>query len=189
MFWKGIKYTAVAAFAVLIFGLLLGGGFLYGKVTSDQPLLKSFQNIPEVTDVQIVKNTKKEMDILVVLSEVDDLAATYRSLAQAVQPVAGTKECRLLLTDNRSEELLSAYYDIHYLIQESIATGSFTEMSEKVRKQINNYQITRHRVFIANDYVFVQLHRDGKYLYEVIPRQDDAAVAVVQADAVRRGNG
>jgi len=189
MHFKGIKFAAVAVIAVLVFGLLLGGNFVYGKVTSDQPLFKSFQNVPEVKEVRIIKNTKKEMEILVVLAEVDDLAATYRNLVQTVQPIAGTRECRLLLTDERSDELVNAYYDIHYLIQEGIATGSFAAMAEQVDTRLSPLGLARQRVFVANDYVFVQLHRDGKYLYEVVPRLATAAVAVVPAETAEGVNG
>jgi hypothetical protein len=186
---KGIKLTAVLLIAVLMFGLLLGGKYVYGKVTSDQPLFKSFQNVPEVTGVQILKNTKKEMEILVTLAEVDDLAVAYHNLAQMAQPVAGDRECRLILTDARNEILAKAYYDIHYLIQESIATGAFAAMADKVEERIDRTEINRHRVVVGNEYVFVQLHHDGQYLYEIIPRQEKTAVTVMPADTVRRIKG
>ncbi len=179
MQFKGIRWLAVALAAVLLLGLLLGGRLVYDRVTADQPLFKSLSELKEVKASKIDNNTANSLDIRIELNAVDDLAVSCERMAAAVAPVAGTKPYRLLLTDNRSAALAAAYHQIHFALQEGVATGDFTAMGARVSNYLNEAGLSEHRITVARDFVFVQIHQGDAYLYEIIPRTQAAWVAVL----------
>jgi hypothetical protein len=181
---KGLRLSMIALITLLSLGLLMGGSIVYNKYTSDQPLFKALNGIQEVKNIQLLKNDKKGMTVLAELNEVEDLSSAYRKIAEAVAPVAGSKPYRILLTDNRSTELESVYYRIHYTLQEGIATGNFSVMANDLESRLAEMGFHHYRVYVAQDYVFLQIHQDGKYLYDILPRSADGQVAVVQLNEV-----
>ncbi|NPV71321.1 MAG: hypothetical protein HPY55_11865 [Firmicutes bacterium] len=164
------RIAAVALAIVLSFAALYAGNLYYGKLTVGDPLERVFKETPSVLSFEIAKRQPVTV-VRVTLADVPDLRHVVLSLEEKAAGVLRGQPVRIVVQDTRDQALSAAYYAMHFHIQEALVTGRFSDMSGKVAQVAEGAGLERHRVFIDERNVYVQLHLKGRYLYEVLPRQ------------------
>lgn len=166
-----VRRIAIGVAAMLVtLGLLYCGQLGLKKVVVDDPIANLYRTSPDVVKYQM-ERTSAGITFRVKLREVKDLMVAYRTLEEQTANLMKGRPFRIVLEDERDEELSRAYYRIHFSIQEALATGEFTKMAETVERLTGEMGIRYHRVYVDDRNVYVQIHANGRYLYEVVPRQ------------------
>lgn len=161
----------VASIAVS-FTVLYAVNLLYGKFTVGEPLDRVFKESPAVLSHAVVKREPVTV-VRVKLAEVADLHEEVRALEDRAEGVLKGRDVRVVVEDTRDKALSDAYYSMHFYIQEALATGRFSDMADRVAMRAREAGLERYRVYVGDDNVYVQLHLNGHYLYEILPRRAD----------------
>jgi len=157
--------------ALLVFLALWEGNIWIQERTVMQPLERSLKSLSGVTDVTC-QESSSQVTVSVRLASVPDLFSTYSDIEKTVKRFLGKKSFVIQLQDHRTPALEEAYYNIHFDVQEAIATGGFARMADAVSKKVKAMGLDRYRIFVGPMSVYVQLHQGGDYLYEIVPRPE-----------------
>lgn len=146
----------------LIFGLLLGGKFIYQKNWLDVSIQQQSQQIPGVVSAKIVDNNG-----LKELAVVTDKITNLRQAGLALQKIANDLPIRFF--DQNNDALKKVFGQMQFALQEGISLGNFTEMEQKVRAQAEQAGMELE-LEIDNDAIYVILNQGDAQLIEVLER-------------------
>ncbi|MDP4158338.1 MAG: hypothetical protein Q8911_01055 [Bacillota bacterium] len=156
------RILLISFVGILIFGLLLGGTFVYQKKWVDVSILRQSQQIPGVISAKTVENNgQKEM--LVTTSHLSNL----RTTSQALEKLAGNLPIRYL--DRTNDGLDKLYGQMQFALQEGISRGNFTEMELTVKKQAAEAGV-QLILEMDSDAIYVVMNQGDAQLIEVIER-------------------
>lgn len=165
--FRGYRIWLIAlAFAVTL-GVLFGGQYVIRRERVTRPLYRHFQDIPGVQGFR-VEERKGISHLYIRLGPVDNLQEVYLELEKRALEIMDPGSFEMHLEDRRDGDLEEAYYRLHYYLQEALATGRFSTMAREVERETAG--LDRHRLYVDQRYIFLQLHRGDKYLYAVVPR-------------------
>ncbi len=163
------QVAAVVAGIAVSFSVLYLGNLLYSRFSVGEPLDKVFKQSPAVLSYTVAKRDPVIV-VRVKLAEVQDLHKEVAGLQERAETVSRGRKVSVITEDARDEILSEAYYSIHFHIQEALATGGFSRMAGEIERLAREADLERYKVFVDDDSVYVQLHLNGHYLYEVLPR-------------------
>lgn len=169
---RGMRWPVLIGSVLVTFAVLFGGFALYRHQAVDGSVVRLYRELAGVQDVAIDAGSGP-MTVTVTLGPDAQLASVYQELKSTADRVLGPGHYRLVLHDQRDDAVSKAYYAMHFSLQEANATGRFTAMAESVEKIAAEAGLTRHRVDVGDDYMYVTLEKDGQYLYEVLPRRQE----------------
>ncbi|MDP4126946.1 MAG: hypothetical protein Q8912_08395 [Bacillota bacterium] len=156
------RILLISFVGILIFGLLLGGTFVYQKKWVDVSILRQSQQIPGVISAKTVENNgQKEM--LVTTSHLSNL----RTTSQSLEKLAGNLPIRYL--DRTNDGLDKLYGQMQFALQEGISRGNFTEMELTVKKQAAEAGV-QLILEMDSDAIYVVMNQGDAQLIEVIER-------------------
>ncbi|HCJ09552.1 MAG TPA: hypothetical protein DGR79_08380 [Clostridiales bacterium] len=170
MNFKGVRYPVVAVTLVVTLVFLFGARWVYQRQALDRPLEAAVLAVPGVEEVTV----GQRQDVLLVrvrAGEVPHLEEFVADLWRAVEAVQEGAAVELEISDSRSERLQNIFYELHFHVQEAVATGRFSELPARLEEVSAGTGLTRGRVFVGPEYVYVQLHQGQACLYEIIPRR------------------
>lgn len=170
---QGMRWPVLIGSVLVTFAVLFGGFALYRHQAVDGSIVREYRNQPGVHDVTIDGATGGVMTVTVSLGPEAELARLYNHLQDTADRLLGPGRYRLVLQDQRGQDVSAAFYEMHFSLQEANATGRFTAMAEAVRQIAADAGLTHHRVDVGDDYIYVTLEKDGQYLYEVLPRRKE----------------
>ncbi len=162
-----IRITTVAIALVVTLSILLGGYFLYDKYYLKKGLEERIGQVVVVEEIKIAKK-EKPPTVYIRSSEINDLQSIYQEITEEVFQTLGS-DYRVVILDERTEQLSKSYEHLSFIIQEGIATGGFQEMSTRVQEYAMAQDIQCHLTMDSFN-LFLELKEDQGYLYEVIPR-------------------
>lgn len=165
---KGIRIPVVIIIIVLVLAVLFGIQYIYHKINVEQPLFKLYSQTKAVQKFDI-DNKSGSTIVNIDLKHTDNLGKTYQQIYQTTANVLGKNGFKLNIKDSRSPELESAYYDMQFIINEALVRGNFSQMENVIEEKAAQAGVTS-RVFIDNQNIYIQLDKNKKYLYEVVPR-------------------
>lgn len=170
MNFKGLRLQMIVFVAVLTFVLIVCGQFFYHRYFVLEPLLQTIQALDGVETVNVEKQNNIT-HFMVSLTPVDDLAKTYQTVEKVITDVFASDSYKLSIGDQRSEELIVLYHQIHFSIFEAISLGNFTSMAVVIDAQLADIDALNYRVSVDAKQIYVQLHQNNdSYLYEIISR-------------------
>ncbi len=183
---QGIRVPVVAL--SLAFGLFLFFGLerLYLFTQVDQPLAHFLHERSDVRSFSVSDQGNRIL-VKIALGPVGNLRETYVSLEKGMAGIFGQRPFAIEITDNRTERLVQDFYSIHYILQEGLATGRFTEMEQKVSEVAGRNGLSQAAVYVDTRYLYVQLRRGDHYLYELVPRQPGGTVPVAPGEVGGKG--
>lgn len=164
---RSLRYQVIAAIVVVVLGLLFGGQWLYTKYVVERPVADAL-DLPEVESTEYVEDTGT---VIVKLKDVDNLMETYQKIEERLQENKNAADLQIKITDNRSPILKEAYYQSQFAVHQAIMQGDFISMKAFLQDIASKYELDRFAVFIDSNRVYVEFHKDGKNLYEVISRE------------------
>ncbi len=162
--------TGVIALAVTLL-ILFGGQTAWHAFAVAKPLDNAFEGIDGVQSVtwNKEKNDQAAVVLQVSLDQVANLQTTYSDIQERAKKILGKSAFRIVVHDDRNPELEQVYHDMHFHIQEAIATGGFGDMAGQINKQAAAAGVNA-QVYVDSSSVYLQLSQGEADLYRVIPR-------------------
>ncbi len=176
----GLDVKTIALSFCVVLAILTGGRVAAYHVQVERPLVAFLSQRPEVLEHSLTR-TPPGVEIRVRLADVPNLQSAYAGLRSGLARAAGSTPWRLVLGDARSGELERVHRRVRLAIEEAVSRGTFREMAACIDELAGAAGLDRWDVYVDSRYVYVQLHKDGRYLYDVVPRpgvsapQDDGA--------------
>lgn len=168
----GLDVTKIILAFLVTFGILTGGRIAAYHVQVKRPLEAFLRERPDVVDWRLVRGGESAgLEVRVRLREVGDIQATYLDLCEGLARATGRTPA-LVIEDARTRELSATYRRMRLAVEEAIARGTFREMAKAIDSQAQEAGLDRWGVYVDSRNVYLQLHKGGHYLYEVIPRQE-----------------
>lgn len=174
MSFKNIRFPIIIVALALTLGFLFGARWLYENQSLARPLEEALRAVRGVSDVAL-KDESAGLLVKVRVGDVPQLETLVSDIWQAVDSVGPSGNVNLELTDSRTQALQDVYYNFHFFLQEAMATGRYSELPARLKEVASAGGVDRYRVFVAPDYVYLQLHQGDANLYEIIPRQAEPA--------------
>jgi len=173
MSFKGVRIPIVVLTLSLTLVFLFGARWLYQREALDRPLEQAVRAVPGVEDAAL----DQQAGSLVVKVKAGDVARLEEFVARiwrAVESVKPARPVSLRLSDSRNQHLEDLYYEFHFFLQEAVATGRYSELPTDLARVTEGQSVSRRRVFVGPDYVYLQMHQGGASLYEIVPRAADS---------------
>ncbi len=170
MHLKGMRLPIIVATLALTLAALFGARWLYQNQALNRPLVEALRGVTGVADVAVNQRGDK-LQVRVKAGEVPELEVFVSDLWRAVDSVGSGQRTELQISDSRNRALRDAYYQFHFFLQEAVATGHYSDLPTRLPQVADSGNVTWGRVFVAPDYVYVQLHEGPAFLYEIVPRE------------------
>lgn len=165
------KWPIVVIVIISTLALLALSQFLWNHFALETPL---YQTIQEINGVEMVTWDNRDKNaslpkIHVTLNNVANLEKTYQEITDHITTILGSKKYKMIIHDHRTPELEQFYYSLQPQIQEAIATGKFSIMTEIIQeKSLASH--TQAQVYIDGNYIYLQLVNGNSNFYTIIPR-------------------
>lgn len=172
---KGMRLTIILATLALTLAILFGVKWLYQDQALDRPLARAVGAVSGVTET-VIAQRGDILQVRVKASDTPEIETLVAGLWRAIDAVEGGRKVELLISDSRNPALQEVYYDFHFFLQEAVATGFYSELPARLAEVAATDKVARARVYVAPDYVYVQLHQGDASLYEIVPRDPGQSV-------------
>ena len=172
MRFSGYSIPLIILAFLLGLGSMLGVQYLYQNQQVDRPLQEIYEQDQRVIRSSLQREPDGTLLIELKMSNVEDFFQVYRELNEKTRNILGSDQFRIQVQDERDEFLNQAYYQMHFSLQEGIATGKFTLMAEQIDQFARQYQLDQATVRVENDGLYVHLTKGQHYLYQIIPRPE-----------------
>jgi len=176
MDFKGVRIPIIMLTLFLTLAFLFGARWLYQHETLDRPLEDAVRAVDGVADV-VLEERGGAVIVKVQAGDTARLEEFVAELWRAVESVEGERKVKLRISDTRNQHLQDLYYEFHFHLQEAVATGRYSNLPGELAGVMEGRNITRERVFVGPDYVYLQMHQGDACLYEVVPRASDVSFA------------
>lgn len=163
-----IRWPVVLVVLAVALGGLFGAGYLLKSQTVDQPLNAALSQAGQVASYS-VQRTDDRHEIRVRFHAAVDLKTAYDQLEQEVGTIMRTAPYAIRVEDQRTPELESVANRIDLYVQESLVTGQFAVMAERVEAEAQKIGAVA-RVGVDRERVYVSLTKGDGYLYSVVDR-------------------
>lgn len=164
----------IALTFVLTLGFLLVGRFIYQEVGIVEPVRKNVMSVSEVHQVEVIAEQDGVLTVTVEMGEVDSLKYSYQAIKQLLPQ---QKLSKLEINDRRNDYLTNLWRENHFALEEAATIGNFTEMQQLIDEKLSKEHLDRWQLEIDGENLYLQMHDNGYYLYEVVPRHDFPVVS------------
>jgi len=171
MAWRDLRIPVVLLVLLVSLSAFWGVRWLYNRYSIEEPLARYLESSQLVQSFEINRRWQV-VRVTVNLAPAENLKDTYREITQGIQAVLDGRPFELQLQDNRDEQLKRAFYYSQFAVYEAITKGNYREMIKDVDQRAKEIGASAY-VFLDQDRVYLQMKRNGHYLYEVIPRRLD----------------
>lgn len=185
---KGLRVYVVIAAVFVTLAVLLSVQFLYQKYDVEEPLFKLYSETKLVNKIPVIEEKGTSINVVLHVKKTDNLRQAYRELNSYTAEILGDTKYTMELRDNRDKALEEIYYQSQFVIYEALAKGDFTKMADVIQQNADKVGATA-KVYIDNDNVYVEIFKGNNYLYEIIPRQKNNSLGVVDSYANQIGSG
>ncbi|MDR3564909.1 MAG: hypothetical protein P4N59_26220 [Negativicutes bacterium] len=177
MMWDRKSWLTYLTVLVITVVVLIAGQLLWHQYAVAKPLDKGLQQVQGVEAANWEEGGRNsDAAVLdVTLGGVENLQKTYMAINDTARQALGRKAFRVVLRDHRSPELENLDYQIQYSVQEAMVSGNFTAMAAAVQKAAEGAK-TAAKIYVDNQYVYIQLTKDRDALYTVVPRHGSEEV-------------
>lgn len=166
---KDLRIHIIIITVIIVVLIGVGAQRLLYMQKVERPLNEMFLSIDGVKSYELLENPSGR-ELVVTVEPVEDLQTLYQEIHMVSRRVLGENISQIRLVDRPNSRLKAALYQAHYAIQEGIATGRFTEMSETVREVMASEKISNYRLTVGYDNVYLQMIDGGYFIYSIFPR-------------------
>lgn len=165
---QNLRWSVIVVSMVLTVSVLFGAGYLLQSRGVEAPLRNRLAASPVVESLRLEQRAETR-EVVVLLRETDHLPKAYSELRGEVDRALRGPDYRIRLEDRRTPELEQALRRFDLYLHEAASTGRFAEMAGRVESEAEQAGITA-RVWVDSQRIYLQLHKDGAYLYSVLER-------------------
>ena len=170
-----IFYTGLIAFLTL--GVLLGGNYLYNQFFVNQPLSSALENSKLIKSHQLTQKGKFP-HLKLELAVVSDFPQEFAKFLNNSGDLLLDKPVYLELQSKPNENIHDFYQEIHPVIYETLTLGNFSTLQEKLRLAAKEAELSKAKLTVNQNHLYLQLEDKDSYLYLVFNRTSEFPVIV-----------
>ena len=166
-FTKNIQaWLVLTAFLATVI-VLFGGQAILARLKVNNPLKKELATFKVIKDYQ-VEPVKEGLRVNLKLSKTENLQEVLDKVKEKVElyhqkPVTGFN-----LQDRPNQNLINLKYQLSFYLEEARASGEYVRLKSAL-EELNKGKISA-KVYLSEDYLYLQLEEGPNYLYQAIPR-------------------
>ncbi|MFZ5646295.1 MAG: hypothetical protein ACOY30_01605 [Bacillota bacterium] len=183
MQWNGIKIPVVVLALLVGMGSLWGAQWLFNRFNYERPLTRALVENGDIASYKI-NDQGPVLEVEVKLKKVDNLQDSYNKLNGSIRDVVGRRSVKITVKDDRDAALEGIYYQTRLAAYEALERGNFLEMESFIAQRATR-EGAEAKLFLDHDRMFIQINHNDKYLYEIIPR-DQQPGSLLNGEAERR---
>lgn len=160
-----LRLVPILVILFITLAVLFGGWQAYRHYNLALPLQTTLEKIQGVQSANVSSGGKNI--IVIKLGKVDDLQSTYDRISNTVTS-ASASNVNIQIQDNHTPALTSEYEKLQPILFEGLAKGSYTQMIQHVEAAGEKAGFDT-RVTMDDKHVYIQLEKNGHYLYKIQP--------------------
>ena len=164
--WTLQKFFLIGAAFIITTGLFFGGEALAEYFFKDSPLQQWAEAVPEINELTLLG--KGEV-LRVRLEKTNDLRKTLESFLREIREKRKGEIREVIIESPQAPELTPVYYELSFTLEEARVSGNYQALYEKLRELEEKYR-GDFKVFIGEEFFFVQLAKDDLLYYQAVPR-------------------
>lgn len=153
---------------ILSLGALLAAFYLYKEWGIKEPIVNEIKTIESVHDVNIEDKGQK-YEIEVHLNKASDIQKPYQAIVEKVEASLPPEDYHLVIKDQRNASLQTMFNKLQPAIYEALANNQYIWLDEEIARQLQKTNM-KHRIFIDQEHLYLQIIDGNSYLYEIINR-------------------
>lgn len=164
-----LRWPVIALTLAISLTGLFGAGFVVKNRTVDEPL-KTVLTSAQRVEFHRIERVGKRFEVTVLVKDVPDLGTVYTALDQEIVKILGDAPYTIKVEDRRNGELAEIARRANLYLHEALVTGRFSAMAEQVEAEAAE-QGAVARLSVDGERVYLQVHKQGAYLYSVLQRE------------------
>lgn len=172
-----IRINVVIVVFVIVLGLALALQYFTHRKLVIEPIYQAFANIEGVIGVDLAEQDD-QIVLTLALAEVEQLDMLAAEISSTAAQFA--KPLQIIIKDKANQTLKAAYDQMHFAVEQGIATGYFVEMAERIEQLASEYQI-KFTLKVDGNYVYLQLHDGDDYLYQIVSRREKSLISRLES--------
>ncbi len=166
----GIRIEIMLLALVIALAIFFGGQYLIREYYIGQPLQEELQALEEVKEAELLE-VGSENRILVTLNPVDNILRTHEMLQDFISERLGKRPFTLQLKNN-NQQLDDLYYQLHYLLYQSLAHSEYVELARELEVKRKELELDEAAFFLDQKHLYLQLISGQEAYYRIIPRPE-----------------
>ncbi|HWQ75179.1 MAG TPA: hypothetical protein VN441_07690 [Syntrophomonas sp.] len=171
---KETKIAVVLLALLVTLGLLIGGQKLYNANLIEKPVIKQLTALDYIKNAAISK-TDGVYKINVTFSKPGNLKEEYNQIDKIIAEKFKTREYEIVIVDTRDQFLRDELEKMELSIYQAVVRDDYVELEQRMGAAAVNDGF-EYRLQIDRQNLYVQLRRDGKFLNEIIERNDTSGL-------------
>lgn len=156
------KIFFVFLISLVTLGLLLGIYMFYDNFFIKKQLSSSLENSPLINRYEL-----GETSLLLHLNRVDNLPKAYLDFLENNKKNLKNEKYSIQLISNPNKNLENFYEEINPIIYEAIYNHNYANLQQYMKNSLQDYQLTKLKLFITDDYLFLQMEDKDFYFYKI----------------------
>lgn len=165
--FKNLRTWMVIAAFIITIALLFGGQALNTKLKVTGPLqteLSSKRQIQHFT----VRPVEDGVRVELTLGQTADLKELLDFVKMKVELYHQKPVTSFVIKSNPNQHLEKIRYDLSFYLEEAVASGHYIQLKSALDNLKGNGLSSK--VYLTDDYVYLQLEEGSHYLYQAVPR-------------------
>ncbi|HYH03093.1 MAG TPA: hypothetical protein VEC37_08340 [Bacillota bacterium] len=160
-------WLIVIAFLATV-AILFGGQSINEKMRVENPLKQRMKTIKEVKSFT-VEPAGDGLKVKLQLKQSRNLQMVLNRVKQEVEFYHKKPVTNFGIGDQPNSQLEQLKYQLSFYLEEALASGHFIELKSALDSYNKNRGINA-KVYLDNDFIYLQLEEGNNYLYQVMPR-------------------
>jgi len=172
------KFMMIFLIFIITTGVLFGAYFLYKQFFVNQPLSVTLDNSELISEYQFIQDRKNPI-LKIKLSQVENFAELFQGFLTSGGQVLTEKDLELQISSSPNAKLLEFYQEIHPSLFEAAALGNYSKLQQKIKDENKNNKLSEAHLTISENYIFLELEDDDRYLYYVLNRIENSFPRII----------
>ncbi|WP_131925322.1 hypothetical protein [Hazenella coriacea] len=148
-----------------------GGFYLYQWLWIEQPITSMLENQSNIHNDFQVKVTPSKVEVQLHPKKDFSLQQQYSLLMKQIEEKIGDRPIRIELSTPSDHLLEKAWSEMTFGVKEGISLQTYTQIPTTVSNIAEKYEI-QQRVSMDDQFVYIELRKENKYLFKVLPLQE-----------------
>lgn len=162
---KNLQIGLILVAFLATVAILFSGRALATKFQVDQPLAKELKQIKAVEQFKLT-NEANGISVYLKVKQVKNLQEVLDEVKQKVERYEHKTVSDIKLACNPDQTLKDIQYQLIFYLEEATVSGRYTQLL----KALDTFDGVTAKVYLTNEYIYLQLDNGANYLYQAIPR-------------------
>lgn len=151
--------------------ILFGGFYLYQWLWIEQPITSMLKSQTSINKDFEIKVTPSKVEIQIHPKEEFLLQQQYPMLIKQIKKKIGDRPLQIEMSTPTDPLLETAWSEMTFGVKEGISLQTYTQIPTTVSNIAAKYKI-HPRVSMDDQFVYIELRNENKYLFKVLPLQE-----------------